>query len=53
MIKHIPVNADERSKTSTVGVIGIDVVMEGDDIVASIRVWDQEAIDLIESKKLQ
>ncbi|AOA58321.1 DUF2213 domain-containing protein [Acinetobacter larvae] len=53
LIKHIPVNADEPSKTLTVGAIGTDVAMEGDDVVASMRIWDQEAIDLIESKKLQ
>lgn len=53
MIKHIPVNANESSKELTVGSIGTDVTMEGNDVVASLRVWDQEGIDLIESKKLQ
>lgn len=53
MIKHIPVNADEPSKTLTVGAIGTDLDMRGNDVYASMRVWDQAGIDLIESKKLQ
>lgn len=53
LIKHTPVNADEPHKDLTVGSVGTDVVMEGNDVYASLRVFDQEAISLIESGKLQ
>lgn len=53
LIKHIPVSADEPSTEFNVGSIGTDVEMEGNNLVASLRVWTQEGIDLIESKKLQ
>nr|WP_174506086.1 DUF2213 domain-containing protein [Acinetobacter sp. Marseille-Q1620] len=53
LIRHIPVHADEPQKDSTVGSIGTDVEMEGDDVYSSMRVWDQKAIDYIESKKMQ
>lgn len=53
MIKHIPVSADEPSKLLCVGAIGTDVEMGEEDLTSSMRVWDQEAINLIELKKLQ
>lgn len=52
MLKHIPVSADEPEKEYTIGSIGTDLGMEGEDVKTSIRVWDKEAINLIESGKL-
>lgn len=53
LIKHTPVNADAPHRSLTVGSIGTDVEMNGDDVFASLRVFDKEAIVLIESGKLQ
>ena len=52
MIKHIAVDADEPEKESTVGSIGSDIEMDGDNVTASLRVTDGKAIRLIESGKL-
>lgn len=53
LIKHEPVSADDPRQDLTVGSIGTDAEMVGDDVFASLRVFDQSAIDLIESEKLQ
>ena len=53
LIKHEPVSADEPRQDLTVGSIGTDAEMVSDDVFASLRVFDQSAIDLIESEKLQ
>lgn len=53
LIKHTPVSADDPHNDLTVGSIGTDVDMEGNDVYASLRVFDKDAIELIESGKLQ
>lgn len=50
--RHTPVSAEEPEKDSTVGSIGTVVEMDGDNVYSSLRVYDQNAIDLIESEKL-
>lgn len=50
--RHVPVSADEPETDSIVGTV-YDVALDGDDVVGSLRVTDQKAIDLIESKKMQ
>lgn len=52
MLKHVPVSADDPQKEYVVGAIGTDLIMDGEDIKTSIHVWDKEAINLIESEKL-
>ena len=53
LIKHTPVSADEPHNNLTVGSVGTDIEMDGNDVYASLRVFDKYAIDLIESSKLQ
>ena len=51
LIRHIPVDASEPEKESTIGSIGSVLDMDGDGRVwSSLRVFDQEGIDYIESK---
>ena len=50
--RHTPVSSEEPEKDSTVGSIGTVVEMDGDNVYSSLRVYDQNAIDLIESEKL-
>ena len=50
--RHTPVSSEEPKKDSTVGSIGTVVEMDGDNVYSSLRVYDQNAIDLIESEKL-
>ena len=52
LLKHIFVSADEPQKESIAGTIGSNFEMIGDDVKGSLTVWDQEAINLIESGKL-
>jgi len=52
MLKHVPVSAEDPQKEYVVGSIGTDLEMDGEDIKTSIRVWDKEAINLIEAEKL-
>lgn len=52
LLKHIFVSADEPQKESIAGTIGSNLEMVGDDVKGSLTVWDQEAINLIESGKL-
>ena len=52
LLKHIFVSADEPQKESIAGTIGSNLEMIGDDVKGSLTVWDQEAINLIESGKL-
>ena len=47
--RHTPVSSEEPEKESTVGSIGTVVEMDGDNVYSSLRVYDQNAIDLIES----
>lgn len=53
LIKHIPVDSDEPQKEYTIGSVGTDLSMDGDDVKSSLRIWDKEAINLIESEKLR
>ncbi|WP_432785032.1 hypothetical protein AAEX37_01964 [Oligella sp. MSHR50489EDL] len=53
LIKHTPVSSSEPHNALTVGSIGTDIHMDGESVRASLRVFDQTAIDLIESGKLQ
>lgn len=50
--RHTPVSSEEPEKDSTVGSVGTVVEMDGDNVYSSLRVYDQNAIDLIESEKL-
>ena len=54
LIRHIPVDAENSEKESTIGSIGTDVEMDEDGRVwSSLRVFDQEGIDYIESEKMR
>ena len=53
LIKHTPVSADDPHNDLTVGSVGTDIEVEGNDVYASLRVFDKYAIELIESGKLQ
>jgi hypothetical protein len=50
MLGHVVVSAENPEKESIVGTIGTDARFEYPYLKASIAVWDQEAIDLIESR---
>lgn len=53
LIRHIPVDASEPEKESTIGSIGSVLEMDSDYRVwSSLRVFDQDGIDYIESKEL-
>lgn len=52
LLKHIFVSADDPQKDSIAGTIGSNFEMVGDDVKGSLTVWDQKAINLIESGKL-
>lgn len=53
LIRHVPVDATNPEKESTIGSIGTDLEMDNDGRVwSSLRVYDQDAIDYIESKEL-
>lgn len=49
LIRHIPVNSKEPQKESVVGTVGSNAVFSAPYLKNSLCVWDQEAIDLIES----
>lgn len=51
LMLHTAVNADDPKTEVTVGTIGSDVRFEAPYLTASIAVWTQEAIQLIESKQ--
>lgn len=53
LLKHVPVDSSDPKKELTIGAIGSDIVFEGDNLYADLTVWDDEAISLIESKKMQ
>lgn len=53
LIKHIPVNSTEPQKQSTIGAIGSELTFEDNKLYADLSAWDEQAIDLIESGKLQ
>lgn len=51
LMQHIPVHAEEPEKESTIGSIGTVLDMDNDGRVwSSLRVYDQEGINYIESK---
>lgn len=50
--KHIQVSADDPKKDEIVGSIGSDVVYEAPYLWASMCIWDNEAIGLVEAEKL-
>lgn len=51
LLKHTPVSAEEPHNEITVGTV-IAPEMEGDVVYASLRIFDKDAIALIESEKL-
>lgn len=53
LLKHVPVDSSDPKKELTIGAIGSDIAFEGDNLYADLTVWDDEAISLIESKKMQ
>jgi hypothetical protein len=48
LIRHVPVSAADHPRELTVGTIG-DVRWDGPYLAATVTVWDQAAIDAIES----
>lgn len=48
---HIASSADNHPKLATVGAIGAPVEMVGDTLYAPLTIWDQSAIDEIESEE--
>lgn len=53
LIRHIPVDASSPEKESTIGSIGTEITMDDDGrVYSSLRVFDQDGIDYIESKAL-
>ena len=52
-IKHIEVGADKPEKEYTIGSLGSEISFDGEDVTTSLRVWDGDAIRLIESGKLE
>ncbi|WP_176692838.1 DUF2213 domain-containing protein [Photorhabdus luminescens] len=53
LIRHIPVNASDPKKEDTVGAIGSDITFEDGRLYGDLGVWDEYAIELIESGKMQ
>lgn len=53
MIKHIEVGADNPEKEYTIGALGSEISFDGVDVTTSLRVWDGDAIRLIQSGKLE
>lgn len=49
LMQHRPVNAEDHPHKIVIGAIGNDVRFEDPYLKASLSIWDQEAIDLIES----
>lgn len=53
LIRHIPVDAENSEKESTIGSIGTVLDMDSDGrVYSSLRVFDQEGINYIESREL-
>ena len=52
-IKHIEVGSDKPEKEYTVGSLGSEIGFDGTDVSTSLRIYDGEAIRLIESGKLE
>lgn len=52
MRKHLQVSAQDPKKEEIVGSIGSDVEYEAPYLMASMCIWDQESIGLVEAKKL-
>lgn len=53
LFKHVYVDAKNTEKELTVGAIGSDVVYEDGKLYADLTFWDEEAIALIESGKME
>lgn len=54
LMRHIPVASTSPEKESTIGSIGTEITMDEDGRVwSSLRVFDQDGIDYIESGELQ
>lgn len=51
LLRHTPVSAEEPHNDITVGTV-INPQLEGNDVYASLRIFDKEAIALIENEKL-
>lgn len=53
MVKHIQVDADDPKKEYTIGSLGSEISFDGIDLRTSLRIYDGEAIRLIQSGKLE
>lgn len=53
MIKHIEVGSESPEKEYTIGSLGSEITFDGTDVSTSLRIYDGEAIRLIESGKLE
>jgi hypothetical protein len=53
MLYHVVVSADEPKQEAVVGTIGSDVAFEYPYLTASLAVWTDEAVSLIEAEKLE
>lgn len=51
LLRHKPVSADDHPREITVGTLGSNAVFESPYLKNSMTIWDQEAIDLIESEE--
>jgi 8-oxo-dGTP pyrophosphatase MutT (NUDIX family) len=49
LVQHTPISAGDHPHEITVGTIGDDVEFDAPFLVAPLTIWDQAAIDLIES----
>lgn len=49
LMQHKPVNSDDHPHKIVIGAIGNDVRFEAPYLKASLSIWDQDAIDLIQS----
>jgi hypothetical protein len=53
LIRHTPVDASDPKIEDTIGAIGSDIVFEDGRLYGDLSVWDEYAIGLIESGKMQ
>lgn len=53
LLRHVPVNSSDTQKEITVGSIGSDLKIRDGKLYGDMTFWDQEAIDLIEAKKME
>lgn len=53
LLRHKPVNSKDTQKEITVGAIGSDLKIRDGKLYGDMTFWDQEAIDLIDAKKME